>query len=629
MPLIRFPGAASPGNVRGVRALLGVDAKYGTYAQDVDLSIIVFRFIEVIVDAVRWRIAAFTLQIMIHPAHQPKRVVIPAGRAPISMPFSRIQHQAHRWRVFLQLQEAVEHPGLGRVDPRVGIAVQDQNRRGSLFHVVERRRLAEQLPVLPRPFPQVHKVEFPRNIGGAERRDLVAQANVHDGSGESLRILGRTPGRGVATVGTACYPDPVAVDHALLDQVVDAVDQVVEFLHCRTAEAKLREFDAAPGGTAVVLEEREVAFARSVLRRGRVAGEPAVGIVRFRAAVHVENQWIAGAVPVVQLIHQDALDHQPVARRVADQFLPCQRHVDQPRVRIREAFGPTAADPVDLVGMGGGVAGQGHGAGAGYRQAGEYGTVFEQRFLIVAVGVDGAHANAGAFIAQEADPVVLQPAQVPDMAFQPGNQVGELPAVPASHHQATFTRVVDQIGADESQITAVGAPGHFAQLARVLDASELVTLKIDDPDPREYQRIVDQLLRRDLDRQAVACRRPGHVLDRALQRNLARIGVDILQVEDPDASVAQAFFVNDLVETLLFQFRYRFVVGLERQQRDPVPVRAERITGNVALQGCDGTRFAAVHRDRVKPGRFVVAALVQKDDATRIGVPSDPADADL
>src|SRR6056297_1018064 len=102
MPSNSFPDPR-PRPMRGGQALLHVKAKCRTYAQDADLSIIVGLTLKPVIDAVRRRSSALTLKVMIHPAHQSQGIIIAAGRAAVAVSFARIQHQAHRWRIFLQL----------------------------------------------------------------------------------------------------------------------------------------------------------------------------------------------------------------------------------------------------------------------------------------------------------------------------------------------------------------------------------------------------------------------------------------------------------------------------------------------------------------------------------------------
>jgi hypothetical protein len=118
----------------------------------------------------------------------------------------------------------------------------------------------------------VDEVHLLRDVGGAELAELLADPDEHDGGREPLGVVRRAPGGGVAAVGAAGDPDPVAIDQPLVDQVVDAVDEVVEFLLGVPALAEHRELDAPPGRAPVVLEEHEVALSRRGLGGQAVAG---------------------------------------------------------------------------------------------------------------------------------------------------------------------------------------------------------------------------------------------------------------------------------------------------------------------------------------------------------------------
>src|SRR5690606_33755648 len=127
-----------------------------------------------------------------------------------------------------QLEVAVHHVGLAHRHPRVVLAVQDERGRARLLRVGHRAGLAEHLRVLPGPGAHVYQVLLPRDVAAGDQAGLVGNAHEHHRGGEALAVPGRAPGAGVAAVGPAGDPDPVAIDQADVDEVVDAVDQVVE-----------------------------------------------------------------------------------------------------------------------------------------------------------------------------------------------------------------------------------------------------------------------------------------------------------------------------------------------------------------------------------------------------------------
>ena len=120
----------------------------------------------------------------------------------------------------------------------------------------------------------------------------------------------------------------------VVDEMIDGVDEVVELLAGRIALAQLRERDAAAGAAAVVrIEDGEAARGRDLAGRG-VAGQPAVGDVRLRSAVDVQDQ--RRALFRVERPDEDALQLQPVARLVLDDLLRRKPLAPQPGVAGRQ-----------------------------------------------------------------------------------------------------------------------------------------------------------------------------------------------------------------------------------------------------------------------------------------------------
>src|SRR5207247_796825 len=103
-------------------------------------------------------------------------------------------------------------------------------------------------------------------------------ADEHDRGGEAIGPLRRSPSREVAAVRAAGDADLRLVDETLLDQGIDAVEDVGELAVREIALAELRECDSAPRARPVVGIEHVVALARRDLPRGAVARQPAVHV---------------------------------------------------------------------------------------------------------------------------------------------------------------------------------------------------------------------------------------------------------------------------------------------------------------------------------------------------------------
>src|SRR5690606_39333323 len=67
---------------------------------------------------------------------------------------------------------------------------------------------------------------------------LVGNAHEHHRGGEAFAVPGGAPGAGVAAVRATGDAHPVAIDESDIDEVVDAIDQVVELLHARRSEER-------------------------------------------------------------------------------------------------------------------------------------------------------------------------------------------------------------------------------------------------------------------------------------------------------------------------------------------------------------------------------------------------------
>src|SRR5262249_33839806 len=116
----------------------------------------------------------------------------------------------------------------------------------------DRAGLGEVVPVVPQPFAMVDQVHFLRDVGGAGARDPVADADEHDAGGEAVGVVGRAPGGRIAAVAAAGDADFLFIDKAHLDEMIDAVYQVLELLAAGVGLPHLGEFDTAAGGAAIV-----------------------------------------------------------------------------------------------------------------------------------------------------------------------------------------------------------------------------------------------------------------------------------------------------------------------------------------------------------------------------------------
>src|SRR5262249_18510096 len=103
--------------------------------------------------------------------------------------------------------------------------------------------------------------------------------------GKTVGKIRGAPGGGVAAVGPAGDADLLFVHQAHFDEVIDAVDEVVELLAARVALSLHGEFDAVTGGAAIVGIEHRHPPGSGDLAERMIERYPAVGVVRLRAAV--------------------------------------------------------------------------------------------------------------------------------------------------------------------------------------------------------------------------------------------------------------------------------------------------------------------------------------------------------
>ena len=167
------------------------------------------------------------------------------------MPFPGVQHQAY-WNVAELLQVAVELERLTRVNSGVVFSVKDKDRCPRLLDVVDGTAVKVPVPVVVEFFSRVHEVHLVGDVGGAAFRYQIADAHKHNACGESLCELGRTPGTGIAAIGTTGDADPFRVDKPRFDQVVDRVNEIIELLARVVALAQLGELDTAPRASSIV-----------------------------------------------------------------------------------------------------------------------------------------------------------------------------------------------------------------------------------------------------------------------------------------------------------------------------------------------------------------------------------------
>lgn len=362
-----------------------------------------------------------------------------------------------------------------------------------------------------------------------------------------------------------------------------------------------------------------------MLRRQGVVGQPAVGVVRLRPAVHRQDQRHALVASALQRVEQDAFDLQPVAGRVAHHLLAGQADVGQPRVGIGQALRlrRVGGQPEHLAGVLGAVGQQGQVTAGGQAQRGpDRPTGRQQVALAAAVDADLPDPGLDALVADEDDALRVAPAHVPHVPLQAGQQVALFAAVAADHGQAALARVVDVLGADDGQVAAVGRPGQAAQLARVVHASEFAAGGVDDAHAGEHHRVVDQLPRRHHQGQAVAGRAPVHRLHRALDRQLARLGTVAGEVMDPQLHRTPVLLEHDLAEALLAQAPALRRLRLLRQQGDLAAVRRQAVAADVGAQLGDALGLAAVQRQAMQRALVVAVAAGEEGDRARIRHPA-------
>ena len=113
----------------------------------------------------------------------------------------------------------------------------------------------------------------------------------------------------------------------------DAVDQVVELTPGVVGLVELRVLDASAGRATVVRVEDRVALGGGELARRRIAGHPAVRVVRLGAAVDDDDQRMVATF--LERPYQNPLHLETVAGAVGDRLLLRQVEIGEPRVAVR------------------------------------------------------------------------------------------------------------------------------------------------------------------------------------------------------------------------------------------------------------------------------------------------------
>ena len=116
------------------------------------------------------------------------------------------------------------------------------------------------------------------------------------------------------------------------------VDDIVEFFVRIIVLVELGKIDATAGAAAIIRVDNSLSFRRHGLSRSAVVRHPAIGVMRFRAAMHKDNQWIATSF-LLKRMDQNGLELQAVARGIGNRLLFCQLALTENRIRVRQAFG--------------------------------------------------------------------------------------------------------------------------------------------------------------------------------------------------------------------------------------------------------------------------------------------------
>src|SRR5690606_27786752 len=94
------------------------------------------------------------------------RVIELRGRVSIAVLLARIAHEPNG-RIGAQLDVPIERERLARIDARIRVAAEDEQRRARLSRVIDGASLERELPVVPRPRAPMHLMELVRDVARA------------------------------------------------------------------------------------------------------------------------------------------------------------------------------------------------------------------------------------------------------------------------------------------------------------------------------------------------------------------------------------------------------------------------------------------------------------------------------
>ncbi|MFM1945343.1 MAG: hypothetical protein RI897_4325 [Verrucomicrobiota bacterium] len=244
------------------------------------------------VDFVGGRVSALAVEVVLEPAEGADAVIESGGGFAVAVAFPGVFDQADGG-IAVRFEVAEEFTGLGGVDAGIGFAVEDEQGCAGLFGVADGAAFEEPVPFFPGVVSGVDEVHFVGDIRGAELGDMVADADEHDTGREMFGEFGGAPGGGVAAVGSSGDTDFFGIDELEVDEVLDGIDEVIEFGAGVVALAEFREFHAASGAAAVVRVKDCESLGCGDLAEARVGGDPSVGLVGFGAAVDGEDEGVA------------------------------------------------------------------------------------------------------------------------------------------------------------------------------------------------------------------------------------------------------------------------------------------------------------------------------------------------
>ena len=184
------------------------------------------------------------------------------------MSLTRVEDKTNR-RSSSQLQMPVHLHRLSRVHSLVLRAVQNQERGGRTVRPVDRATLEEQLPIVPGPKPVVDEEHLVGDVARPNFGDLVANPHRHYSGCETVAVVGREPRCGVAPVRAARDADFFRVDETDIDEMVDAVNDVVELTATHVGVIQHAELDPSARARAIIgIEHRDASRGGDLSRPG-------------------------------------------------------------------------------------------------------------------------------------------------------------------------------------------------------------------------------------------------------------------------------------------------------------------------------------------------------------------------